>query len=444
MKIVSLQAQNVKKLRAVQITPDGSVVQITGRNGSGKTSVLDAIYWALAGASVHGSKPVREGEEKALVRLDLGDVVIIRRFTAGGGTSLVVEAANGAVFRSPQTVLDQLLGKLAFDPLEFSRMGRKEQLETLRGMVELDIDLDALDAASKADYEARTDVNRAVKSAESRLAQLDAVLIPQMDTTPVDVSTLLEQMEQASSHNAAVERAAEAEVRWGREADAMEEEAEDLEAQAAKMLERAKTLQAQAETLREKIDESARTNRQRINVAALREQIEVAQRENAAKADEHRRRQERHAAANEVMRLQAQAQGLTAAIDARQKQKADAIAAAKMPIDGLGFGEGEVLYNGVPFEQASSAEQLRVSVALAMAANPKLRVLRIKDGSLLDMQGLTMLRDMADAHDYQVWIETVDENASVGIHMEDGAVAAVNGSPVPSDDEPVAEMAVAS
>ena len=44
MKIVQLTAENVKRLTAVSIAPDGNLVQITGRNGQGKASVLDAIF----------------------------------------------------------------------------------------------------------------------------------------------------------------------------------------------------------------------------------------------------------------------------------------------------------------------------------------------------------------------------------------------------------------
>lgn len=58
LRIVRLTAENIKKLRAVEIVPSGNVVQITGPNGSGKTSVLDAIYYALAGAGAHPSRPV--------------------------------------------------------------------------------------------------------------------------------------------------------------------------------------------------------------------------------------------------------------------------------------------------------------------------------------------------------------------------------------------------
>ena len=121
MKIISLTAENVKRLRAVEITPDGNVVTITGRNAQGKTSVLDAIWLALGGgaASKGTIRPIRDGEEKASVRLDLGDLVVTRTWT-GDKTALTVTAADGAKYTSPQGILDALVGRLSFDPLEFT------------------------------------------------------------------------------------------------------------------------------------------------------------------------------------------------------------------------------------------------------------------------------------------------------------------------------------
>lgn len=82
---------------------------------------------------------------------------------------------------------------------------------------------------------------------------------------------------------------------------------------------------------------------------------------------------------------------------------------------------------GVPFGQASDAEQLRASIAIAMASNSKLRVIRVRDGSLLDADSMALLSDMADKKDFQVWIERVGEGAT-GFIIEDGHVKAVSPS----------------
>lgn len=83
-------------------------------------------------------------------------------------------------------------------------------------------------------------------------------------------------------------------------------------------------------------------------------------------------------------------------------------------------------------DQASTAEQLRVSAAIAMALSPALRVLIVREGSLLDSTSLAMLAEMAAEKDFVVLCETVDESGQVGIYIEDGSIAAVNGQAVPA------------
>ena len=109
--------------------------------------------------------------------------------------------------------------------------------------------------------------------------------------------------------------------------------------------------------------------------------------------------------------------------DAALHATADALAAATMPVDGLGFDDHGVTFNGVPFGQASAAEQIRVSLAMAMALNPSLRVIRILDGSLLDADSMAAIAAMAKAGDYQVWVERVADDADTAVVIEDGSVA---------------------
>src|SRR5688572_11238296 len=172
MKIINLKAENIKKLVAVDITPTGSVVKITGRNGQGKTSVLDAVWWALGGTDNIQAQPIRQGEKKARVELDLGDMIVTRTFTESG-TSLTITNKEGLKFPSPQTTLDNLLGRLTFDPLEFMSMDPKKQLETLQQLT--GVDLSDLDKKRQDLFDQRTTINRDAKSLKSRF---DAVVVP--------------------------------------------------------------------------------------------------------------------------------------------------------------------------------------------------------------------------------------------------------------------------
>ena len=425
MKIVKLTAENIKKLVAVEITPKGDVVEITGKNGAGKSSVLDAIWWAVSGTKHIQSLPIRKGQNKARIKLDLGELIVERRFTDKGST-VSVESADGARYTSPQTMLDALLGALTFDPLAFVNEEAREQFETLRGIVELDVDVDALDRKNAGDFERRADLNR---SARQLRAQADGIQVaPDVPAEPIDTEALITKIADAGRLNTALERvkASRREVERdieeiGRRQLEQQQEAASLRSRAEACDRRAGEFELEAQKLREKLaaieDPPAAED-----VAAIQLELEAAQQTNRLVEQRGRKAQFEHEAAD----LETQARDLTATMDARTKAKADAIARAKMPVDGLGLGDGVVTFNGVPFDQASTAEQLRVSVAIAMAANPKLRVIRIKEGSLLDAENLALIATMARERDYQVWIERVDTSGKVGIVIDDGAVVAVN------------------
>ncbi len=113
----------------------------------------------------------------------------------------------------------------------------------------------------------------------------------------------------------------------------------------------------------------------------------------------------------------------TAKIADLDKTKTDALAKAEFPVPGLSFDEDGVTFNSIPLAQASSAEQIRVSLAIAMALNPKLRVLRIADGSLLDQESLALISETVTANDFQLWIERVGNADEGAVIIEDGEIA---------------------
>jgi hypothetical protein len=119
-----------------------------------------------------------------------------------------------------------------------------------------------------------------------------------------------------------------------------------------------------------------------------------------------------------------QAGALTKAIEACDAKKREDTNTAKWPINGLGFDTaGGVTLNALPLENASSAEQLQVSVAIGLALNPKLKVLLIRDGSLLDSESLSKVAEMATKADAQVWLERVGNDGQTSVIIEDGEVA---------------------
>jgi len=402
MKIVKLTAENVKRLSAVEIIPgEKTIVEVAGPNSSGKSSVLDAIFYALAGASGHPSQPIRKGAKSASVVLDLGELIVTRKFTAGG-TTLVVESKDRLKHPTPQAILDKLVGTLTFDPLEFARQEPAQQLEVIRRMVKFDVDLNLLDAKNQRDFDKRTEINREAKRLTARVAPLQVPESPLPDR-PVNVEDLLMELKSIEQHNRDVETARR-----------KRKETEDLLV----------SLRGQRDALNERIAKGEKFLADQPKIAENRDDTvvrhEIAQAGEVNRAIE--KQNERVAMQKDIDDLNATSEGLTSDMENRTEMKRAAIQNAKMPIPGLSFGETEVLYNGLPLAQAGAAEQLRVSVAIAMAANPKLKILRIKDGSLLDKNGLEMLRTMAGEQEYQIWLERVEPGENVSVVMEDGHV----------------------
>lgn len=419
MKIIKLTAENVKKLTAVQISPDGNLVQITGKNGQGKTSVLDALWWVFTGTANVQAQPIRNGAETARIEVEIGaggatQFIVERRFTEAG-SYLSVKTADGAKYPSPQKMLDDLLGALTFDPLAFMRRGPKEQFEVLRHLVALDCDPDALDKANKEDFDKRTGINR---DAKAKRAQAAAIVVPEgLPADAVDESALLDTITEGAELNADIERRKSNRESAAALITVQKVEAMRLRTEAEKLIEQATVLEAAAAEKQKKLDEAPALP-DPVDLSVLRAQLDAAKAVNAG-IEAGRRQATIH---DEAVALEKQSEDLTNAIEARNAKKREAIEKAQMPVPGLSFGDGVVTFNGLPLDQASDAEQLTVSMSIAAALNPKLRVLRIRDGSLLDDDAMKRLADFADERDMQVWIERVDGSGTVGFVMEDGHV----------------------
>lgn len=424
MKIINLQAENIKRLTAIEITPEGNLVEITGKNGQGKTSVLDSIWWALQGVKNIQAVPVRKGEEKATIRLDLGDIVITRGFIAKNDgtftTSIKVENEDGARFSTPQNMLDQMIGNLAFDPLAFTHMKPTDQLQMLKAFVP-DVDFDALNIANAKDFNTRTDINRDQKSAKARA---EAIEVLKDCPDAVDVEKLVADLRQAMEHNEDIntrktnrESITEKIQEKKQQAKDLETRAYELRQEANKLFTDANQLIFEADEWQSKINEAGVLGKH-IDIDPIQASIDAAKEINeqaglAAKKAE---------LIKEAEGFKAQSDKLTKAMDARNKKAKDAITAAKMPVDGIDFGDDCVLLNEVPFEQASDAEQLKASIMIAIAMNPKLKVIRVRDGSLLDEDAMKLMADIAKKHDYQIWIERVDSSGKIGFVIEDGSL----------------------
>lgn len=437
MKVVRLTVSHFKRLVAVEINPDpdGNLVIVSGANAQGKSSVLDALMAALGGARTIATQtlPIHEGEDRAAVEVlleapDGQQLKVTRTWATGKPSQLTVEDPEGRI-RSPQALLDKLVGALSFDPVAFAQKSPRDQLSDLLQVVDLPFEPEDLERQRQRLFDRRTDENRSLKALRARLEAAPPP-VPNLPEEEISSSAVLAELDAlvaekaANDHQREQLQAAETDVSVASE---RARAADQVVAELERRLEEARVAATQA---REDVEAAAERRgilRDRVleledpDQGPLREQLTTLEETNR----QIRQNQERAQLRREVDQAVAKVAEIESQMAEIDRRKAEGVAAAKMPVEGLSFDAEGITYHGVPFAQASSAEQLRVSTAMAMALNPDLRVIRITDGSLLDSTSMAMLQELAAEHDYQVWIEVVDERADApGVVIEDGRVRA--------------------
>lgn len=399
MKILKLKSENFKKLSAVEITPDGNVIVIGGKNGAGKSSVIDSIWSAMGGKGAAPSDPIRHGQKGAEVSLTIGNGAFklqVTRTWTEKGSHLTVRNPEGTAIKSPQSILDALYGRLTFDPLAFAGMDGKGQIEILKQLTGLD--LEGIEAEREAAYAHRTEVGRELRQAEANLKAA-----PYHENMPEEQATISVLLEARKDAQKKLDDISETEHRL-------------------------RSLEVNVESLRKAITSQER------EIGELKVKLVKAEKPDVEKYDDQIRDAEAAAQkrrdntyhgelAKRYSNLKNLHDGLNTEITGLDDRKREMVENSDMPVKGLELGDEAVMYQGVPLDQSSSAERLRVSVAIGLAMNPRLKVLLIRDGSLLDEDNLAMIAEMAEKADAQLWIERVGEGAECSVILEDGHIA---------------------
>lgn len=431
MKIIKLMAENVKKLKAVSIDPKGNLIKITGKNEQGKSTVIDCIWWAIEGAKNIQKKPIRTGEDEAAIRLILGDdepEMIVTRTFKGENTYLTVESPDGAVYRSPQAVLDKLIGSISVDPTEFLNEKPAKQKEVFLNLI--GVDFTDLDNRRKMYYDERTQVNREVNTLKGKL---DGLKKPDTTLPAEEISTanVLYEMRKAQEVKTANDNRRQELINLKNELTDNElkindnqQEIDELEAKLKDLKDKKKKLVENNKNLVKCINEKQKEvdKLQDPNLDKFEEKLAEVEKVN----EKIRETKKYYELKSELEEKQEISNQLTEKIKAVDEEKERILQEAEFPIEGLGFDEDGLTYKGLPFNQASQEEQLRVAMAIIMATNPDLRVIRTKNASLLDEDKLKVIEEMAKDKDFQVWAEIVDSSGKIGVFIEDGQVKAVN------------------
>lgn len=429
MKILQLNATNVMRLNAVEITPTGNTVVLTGKNTAGKTSVLRSIMAVLAGAKDRPADLLHRGAEKGEIVLTIGNTepeLIARLKVTPQGETLTVTAADGAKYQSPQSILDTLRGAIGFEPMTFIQLGkdadgRKKQAAMLQKLVGLNFT--EMDAQAKALYDERTAVNREVKQAETVYGTMPSYDIVQ--TVETSVADLTERLQAVMAGNQSNEKArkivSELAANGAQLADDIKTQAKELEelekmvAAKSKQIEENQTALVSLRDTYTKAKDHAEELTD-IDVNPLQAQIAVAE-------DVNRKVRANNSYKSWSLQMderRAESDRLTKELEAIDASKRDQLKAAKMPVPNLSFTSEGVLLNDLPLESASGAEQLIVSLGIGSALSPRLRVLLFRDGALLDQDSRKIVEKFCADNDMQCWLETC--------HDEPGAVVISDGS----------------
>jgi len=421
MHILKLKAENIKKIKAIEITPEGNTVIISGKNAAGKTSVLDSIWFALGGKKNIPDIPIRKGQDKAEIQIDMGDYIVIRTFTKVD-SYLTVQNKKGMTFSSPQKLLDKMIGDLSFDPMEFMRAGNKE--EVLLGLVGIKDVIETLNQKYDKAYAERREINKRVKELEAQMKEEQYV-----NVKPAEISSIRElnaEMRKVQMKHDEMVYIENAIANFDKEIDAYKSDINE-------MLKKIEILKTRRQVKTKECDKSEAELAKLRDIDEIQNDIDTAEETNRQyySYEQFKRIEEEYSAKKNL------SINMTHAMNDIMEHKRRAIKNIEFPLPGLSYSEekGEITYNNIPLNQCSQMEQLKISAMIAMELAlkkrensdlPTLKVIRITDGSLIDTKNMKELQKLFRDRDFQAWIEVVDETGKVGIVIEDGSIKTIN------------------
>lgn len=418
--LLGLRVENYKAVTLFEATfsPDGGVVTLAGMNGAGKSSALDALESLIAGRKGPTvTQPVHAGAFEARV-IGTFDDIIVTRVWKNGTTALTVKSADGRKL-DPAEALSRLYSHIGLDPFAFSRLTAKEQVDTLLPLI--GVDPAPFDAEHDTAYGLRT---VAGQRKDAMTARLSAAPLAAPGTPNVEVSAgvLLVELDTARAHNDSVDKA-QAAVRYAVEAVEDTTAARD---RAKAALVAAELAVVDAGDLLTGARERERIGGIPVDVTPLRDRISRVDETNAAV----RAKIERAALEVETTAAVTAHKVLDDRVRKAKADKAAALAKAKMPVPKLTLDPETMtlLLDGTAFADASSGVKMRTGFIIAMALNPTLRLIIIRDASLLDDDNRRVIGQLAADNKFLTLMEVSGDGADIDgavVVITDGAVSEV-------------------
>lgn len=417
VKINSLEIENVKRIKAVALEPSPTGLTIIGgKNNQGKTSVLDAICWALGGEKYRPSKAQREG---ALLppnlKVTLSNGIVVER--KGKNSSLKVTDPNGN--KSGQQLLNSFLEPLALDLPQFMNATNKDKANTLLQIIGVGDKLFELERQEKAKYDERTAIGRIADQKKKFAAEIESYDgVPEI---PISASELIAQQQEILARNGENQRKRQLKEKYDYELEQARQALDEAQRRFALAQSNAQAAAKSAENLQ---DES--TAELEKNIA----DIEIINAKVRANLDKVKAEEEAKGYSDQYATL-------TTKIENIRKAKYELLNGADLPLPELSIEDGELTYKGQKWDNMSGSQQLRVATAIVRKLNPECGFVLLDKLEQMDADTLAEFGAWLENEGLQVIATRVSTGSECSIIIEDGYDAA--GLIQPKHEKPALE-----
>lgn len=416
VKIIQLEAENVKRIKALTITPAlNGLTVIGGRNNQGKTSSLDAIVWALGGDRYRPSQAQREGSViPPHIHLKLDNGVVVDR----GGKNSDLKVTDPAGRRAGQQLLNSFVEQLALDMPRFMQSTNREKAGTLLQIIGLEDQVNALEQREKELYNQRRAIGQ-IADQKSKYAE-ELPFYPDAPSEPVSALDLIQKQQDILARNGENQRKRLRVRRLEEQCAIASDQLEDLRKRYEEAQSKYAALCADCETARKSaldlLDEST-------------EELEKSLRDIEAVNVKVRTNQDRNRAMLEAEDYHEQYDGLTAQLEAVRQQKTELLSGAKLPLPGLSVENGELTYQGKPWDCMSGSDQLKVSAAIVRALNPECGFILLDKLEQMDLKTLQEFGAWMESEGLQGIATRVSTGSECSIIIEDGSAVVQETAP---------------
>lgn len=423
VKITALEAENVKRIKAVALTPSPTGLTIVGgNNNQGKTSVLDALAWALGGDRFRPDAAQRDGAvAPAHLKVKLSNGVLVER--KGKNASLTVTDPTGR--RSGQQLLNAFVEPLALDLPRFMDATDKEKADILLRIIGIGAELHTRDMEIKALYDKRTFTGQLAQQKKHFAEEL--ISYPEAPDEPVSASDLIRQQQDILAHNGENQRKRSQLAQLTDLLERQKKVVADLEFQLSTERQRLDTMQADV-----KIAQTAAADLQDESTAELEASIRDIEETNR----KVRANLEKSRAEDEAVQYDSEYKRLTEQIAQKRADRMALLNGADLPLRGLSVEDGALTYKGKHWRDMSGSDQLRVAAAIVRRLNPDCGFVLLDKLEQMDMTTLQEFSAWLEAEGLQAIATRVSTGSECQIIIEDGMVKDTDITPPPVTEKP--------